>query len=178
LKTTPGEALVNNIVAALPTITQTTTTKNIQDIINQILPPEAKSSSTAFSSMANALLLANDQYLKLGAGLVDVNANGKIDPGEGVPPGTNMGDVAQKAATAFTMRILTNLVMNTAPGYSESAAISQMYLLATNTTAADAGLQNIAAPNPFDTASTDSYISANLPSVQRLFDCAGMPLPS
>lgn len=172
LKTTSGEEFVNNIVTvALGGVTGT-----IQDLLNSTIPAEAKADPATYAAMVNALLAANDAYLALGAGIADTNGTPGIQPGEGVPPGTNMGDVAQKAIIAFTTKVLFETVKTTG-GFTDSQTLTQMYLLSTNPAAADASVQGLAAPDPFDPASPDLYIQANLPIIENIIDCAGLPLP-
>lgn len=177
LQTTAAEEFVNNIVTTVVSGVSGTT---IQDLLSSIIPPEAKNDPTVFLNMVQALLLSNTQYLALGAGLVDVNKNGKIDVGEGVPPDMNMGDVEQKAAVAYTMAVIYQQISRALPELTEDQIISQIYLLSTDPTAADPAVQNLT-PDPYNAAGTDPpadpYVAANLPNLQKLFDCAGIALP-
>jgi hypothetical protein len=165
LKTSEGEELVNNIVEVLldGSITGSST---VADILADIIPPEALASEATFTAMIDALLLANDAYLLLGA-YVD-------DDGDGVatlplPPGSMPGDVAQKALVAYAMAVTVDAVM-TDLGMTEAEAIVQLFLVATNNTTDpryDPGIETVT-PDPY--TSPDNAILA-------LLDLAGMPTP-
>jgi hypothetical protein len=175
LKTSVGEEFVNNV--ALAAVGGTSYSSTIHDFLVATLPAEALASLDVFTTMVQALRFSNVQYLALGAGITDKNGNGQIDAGEGVASDINMGDVAQKAAVAYTMEVMYQQVYND-PGLApqtEEEAIRQLYLIAT---APDTAAVGNPAVDPFNSASTDAYVSANLPSVQKLFDCAGMSLPA
>jgi hypothetical protein len=174
LKTTGGEEFVNNV--ALTMVNGVSATATITDVLRKTLPPEALADPDSFASMVKGLRKANVQYLALGAGISDRNGNGQIDEGEGVASDINMGDVAQKAGVAYTMEVMYQDVHAALPALSEDEVIAQLYLLATDPDKADPAVRELA-PNPFDTENADTYVSANLPTVQKLFDCAGMPLP-
>jgi hypothetical protein len=175
LKTTAGEEFVNN--AMLVMVDGITSTTSIHDLLVSTLPAEAFASLEIFTDMVTALRLSNVQYLALGAGIMDRNSNGQIDVGEGVAADINMGDVAQKAAVAFIVEVMYQQVHTTLPSLTDGQIVEQLYLLATAPETADAAVQTLA-PDPFNTASADPYVSAKLPTVQKLFDCAGMSLPA
>jgi hypothetical protein len=174
LKSTEGEEFVNNIVNVV--VQGVSGTSSIQDLLNSTIPPEALASAATYAAMVNGLLDANEAYLALGAGILDINGTPGIQQGEGVPPGTNMGDIAQKAIVAFTTKVIFEAVQAAGP-FSDADTITQMYLLSTNPTAADPAVQALAAPDPFDPASPDLYIQANLPTIEKIVDCAGLALP-
>ncbi len=175
LKTTEGENLVNSIVTTVMSGVSTGT--SIHALLSAVLPASAKSDPAVFSAMIVALRNSNAQYLKLGTSITDVNGNGKIDVGEGVPAGTNMGDVAQKAAVAYTIEVVFQEVSSALGGSpSNATVITQMYLLATDPTSADPATQTLT-PSPYTTGS-DAYVTANLPKIQNIFACAGLALPS
>jgi hypothetical protein len=176
LKTTEGESFVNNIVTTV--MGGVTTGTSIHDLLDAVLPADAKSDPAVFSAMITALRNSNTQYLKLGAGITDVNSNGTIEVGEGVPAGTNMGDVAQKAAVAFAIEDCFQEISIALTGTpSDATVITQMYLLATDPTAANAAAQALT-PDPY-TAGSDAYVTVpTLKKIQNIFDCAGLALPS
>jgi hypothetical protein len=174
IQTTSAGGLVQNIFQTV--VNGISSTSKIQDLLTAAIPPEALADPAVFSAMIIALLLSNTQYLALGVSIHDINLNGVIDQGEGVPPGTNMGDVAQKAGVAYTIAVIYNQ-MQAADPMSQALEIQQMYLLATNPSAADAAVQGLT-PDPYNTGSSDPYVTANLPAIQNIFKCAGMALPS
>jgi hypothetical protein len=126
--------------------------------------------------MITALRDSNSQYLKLGVSL-DANADGHVDVGEGVPAGTNMGDVAQKAGVAYTVEVLFGEVKAAIGGSpTDAAVITQLFLLSTDPTSANAAAQALE-PLPYDTGKGDAYVDTNLPTITKIFDCAGLTLP-
>ncbi len=171
LKTTQGENFVNNIVTTVMSGVPVSST--IQDILASIIPASAKADPVVFAAMITALRNSNTQYLKL-AGGIDVNSNQKLDSGEGAPANMNIGDVAQKSAVAYTVEDIFQM-MSTALG-GPSTVMDQMYLLATNPSAANSLVTNLH-PQPYTTPSTDLYVTTNLWAIQLLFDCAGLTLP-
>lgn len=177
LKTTEGEALVNNVVTTVMSGVPSNTT--VHDLLASVLPASALADESVFSAMVTALLDSNTQYLALGASITDVNKNGKIDVGEGVPTGTNMGDVAEKAAVAWTIAVVFEEVKAAVPAalQSDASVIDQMYLLCSNPGSADSGAQAVE-PDPYNKSSSSSYVTTNLPSIENIFDCAGLSLPS
>jgi hypothetical protein len=168
LKTTQGEAFVNNIVTTL--MAGVSASATIDSVLKDIIPAAAAADATIFSNMVTALLDSNTQYLSLGAGLVDTNGNGTIDPGEGIPAGTNMGDVAQKAAVAYAASAMYDALAAAQPTLTKAEVITQMYTLATDPTSANTQLQNLSF-DPFSSTNPD------LPNVQNLLSCAGITLP-
>ncbi len=175
LKTTGGEEFVNNIVTvAMGGINGTT---SIHDLLASTIPAEALADAATYSAMVSGLLVANDAYLALGDGIADINGTPGIQAGEGVPPGMNMGDVAQKAIIAFTTKVIFEAVKAAGP-YSDAETIHQMFLLSTNESAADPGVQAMPAPNAFEDPPTDPYCISELPKLQKIVDCAGLSLPA
>ena len=178
LQTTQAAALVNNVVSALVGGTQTTS--GIQDLLKSLLPPAAFASQQVFSDMVDALNASSAVYAGMGAGIVDVNGNGKIDPGEGVAPGTNVGEIGQNAIVAYTLAVVWSQMTSVAPGQEDT----QLFLLATDPTSASGAAQALAMPDPQNAASSDNsasaatYITTNLAGIQKLLDCAGLTLPA
>ena len=176
LKTTAGEELVNNVVTTL--VNGIPPSTKIQDLLGSILPPAALADINVFTPMVEALLNACGPYLALGASIHDLNANGVIDPGEGVPPGTNVGDVAQKAAVAWTVKVIyddIDAALPGGPGLPLSQVIGQMFLLSTNPASADAAVQNIV-PDPY--TPRGGAFDTSLGYLGNLFSCAGIPMPT
>jgi predicted LPLAT superfamily acyltransferase len=120
--------------------------------------------------------MANEQYLKLGDS-IDRNSNGIFDTGDGLLlVGANVGDLAQKAAVAYTVRVVYEQINAVLPG-TQAQVISQMYLLATAPTTADPLVQNLS-PDPYATIpSGDPYVDANQSRLNMIFQCAGLSLP-
>jgi len=177
LKTTDGEALVNNVVTTL--VNGISASSTIHDLLSAILPADALADPTVFSAMITALTNACPPYLQLGASITDLNGNGKIDPGEGVPPGTNMGDVAQKAAVAWTVQVIYDDINAALPAGPHTAAqvISQMYLLSNDPTTADPSVQSLQ-PAPYTDIPSNPTFHANFVALGNLFACAGIPMPA
>jgi hypothetical protein len=132
LKTTAGAQLVNNVVSALIT---NPPSGNIASVLQSILPPGCLSDQATFSAMVSGLLNANASYILLGGS--------SLSP---VPPGLNMGDIAQKAAVSCMMNAVITAVEVWPPGFTQAAAIQQMFLLATNQTNTISG---VTVPDPF-----------------------------
>ncbi len=173
IQTTSAADLVTNIFETV--VNGISSTSKIQDLLSSVIPADALADPVVFSAMIKALLLANTQYIALGGSILDVNGNGIIDQGEGVPSGTNMGDVAQKAGVAYTIAVIYNQMQAALP-LTLDQEISQMYLLSTNPSGANAAVQNLN-PDPYNTSSSDPYVIANLPKIENIFDCAGIALP-
>lgn len=164
LKTSEGEALVNNIVQAL---LNETIDGSVADLLQQIIPPEALADPVVFEAMVNALLAANEAYLLLGAS-IDLDNDGVADDGATLPPGALPGDIAQKAIVAYTMRVMVDSIMDyPAVGTrTEAEALDELYLIATDDPAADADLADI---TPTLTEPTQ---------IMALIDYAGIPTPA
>lgn len=164
LKTTEGEALVNNVVDALLG-GGLGASSNIGDLIRSIVPAEALATEATFTAMVEALLAANDAYEQLG-----IYVDGDLPLGDGywdnpLPPGSLPGDVAQKAIVAYTMAAVVDTVMadvDMAP-ITEAEVIEQLYLVATEQ-AHDPDMDDI---NVDAFASPDNWLLA-------LLDVAGM----
>jgi hypothetical protein len=151
LKCTYGDVLANNAATAL--LTQAP--GNLQSILQSIVPSEvlADSSGTMFSNMITQLFNANIMYQKLGD---------SVPP---VPPGTNMGDVAEKAAVAYLISCVFAAVTVADPGNE----IPEMWALVNNQPNNISTLQTVP-PNPF---------GPPMPApLKNLFDAAGAPYPS
>jgi hypothetical protein len=156
LKSTSGDELVNNIVAAV--LTQAP--GNIKGILQSIVPSDVIADQTGakFANMIAGLFNANIVYQKLGA---------SIPP---TPPGMNMGDVAQKAAVAYLMFKVEDAVANdpaiTAGPYDP---VAEMFLLVNNQ------------PNhiPSGLGTTPANPLKPLPGwLKNIFDAAGAPYPA
>ncbi len=161
LQSTSGDQLVNNVVATL----MTSVPGNIQSILQSIIPAGvmADQSGTSFTNMVNGLLNAEAMYVKLGNSILDVNGNGKIDPGD-APPGMNMGDAAQKAAVALLMYAVDRAVIDfpVPPGTD----ISELWKLVNNQPNHISGVIIADPLNP-------------LPGwLKNIFDAAGAPYPA
>jgi hypothetical protein len=152
LKTTSGDQLVNNIVSSVMTITQT---GNISSLISSIIPADVAGDETKFTAMVSGLLTANVAYLAFGASI----------PGYGVPPGMNLGDVAQKAAVAYMMQKIVDSITPSIVG-TTAAAIHEMFLLVNNDPTNQ--ISGINVPDPF------TPLDVNL---KHIFDAAGAPYP-
>lgn len=146
LKTTGGSAVVNN---ALPVATSGTSGQTVKDILQQIVPANVASDPTAFAATVNAFLNACAAYAVLG---------GTVPP---APSGINMGDVAQKAAVAWTVQYLVTQI-----GGGTQNAIDQMFSLLNN--------------GPYSGPSTiDPFAGGTAPGwLQNIFTAAGATMPS
>jgi hypothetical protein len=146
LKTTSGSAVVNN---AIQIATAGTGSQTVKDILQQIVPANVASDHTAFSATVYAFLNACAAYAVLG---------GTVPP---APPGINMGDVAQKAAVAWTVQYLVTQI-----GGTTQNAVDQMFNLLNN--------------QPFSGPGTiDPFASGTAPAwLQNIFSAAGAAMPS
>ena len=118
LETTSGNELVNNIVVALAS---PPASSDLKTMVAGIVPADVQGNQTAFVAMVNALLQANLAYTNLGNSLLT-----RAD----VPPGMNMGDVAQKAAVAFEMQgVVDDVVSQSGGSLTQSQAIDQIFYL-------------------------------------------------
>ncbi len=166
LATTSGEELVNNIVDTLADGIPTSGT--VTDFLKKIIPPDVQGNPTAFAAMLKGLVDANNAYVMFGESIVDVNGNGQIDKGEGVPPGTNMGDVAQKAIVAYVVSAAVELICSTY-ALSEDAAIAQLYYLLYDPTNPALVIE--------DPPASDPYVTQP-PYLLNIFAAAGLPFTS
>ena len=133
LKTTAGAQLVNNVVSAIIT---NPPSGNIASVLQSILPPGSLADQATFSAMVDGLMNANASYILLGGS--------SLSP---VPPGLNMGDIAQKAAVSCMMDAIVSAVA-TSLGVAKTApsVAQQMFLLATNQPNTISG---VTVPDPF-----------------------------
>ena len=132
LKTTAGEDLVNNIIAAIMT---NRPSGNLAEVLQLILPPSALADQATFSAMVNGLLNANTAYMLIGNSLPPA------------PPGMNMGDIAQKAAVCYLMHeVVSAVAAFLAVPITDPSVSQQMFLLATNQTNTISG---VTVPDPF-----------------------------
>ena len=152
LKTTSGDQLVNNVVAEVMTSTQA---GNISSLISSIIPSDVEGNETKFTAMITGLLLANVAYLNLGTSI----------PVYGVPPGMNMGDVAQKAAVAYLIQaIVDSVTPSVVP--STTDAIHEMFLLVNDNPTNQ--ISGVSVADPFTPLNA---------SLKNIFDAAGAPYP-
>jgi hypothetical protein len=160
LKTSEGEALVNNIVETIlgGSLGSGTT---VEEILADIVPPEALADPGTFASMVEALLAANDAYLLLGAYVDGSTADGLAE--NDLPPGSLPGDIAQKAIVAYTMAVAVSVVMSDL-SLSQDDAIAEMYKVATGQ------------PSSADSLTLGSLSSPPEP-ISALLDLAGVPIP-
>lgn len=162
LKSTSGDVLVNNIVAAV----MTQTTGNLQSILSSIIPADVAGDATKFAAMVNGLLAANVAYDSLGQSLATLP----------FPTGMNPGDTAQKAAVAWLMYCVDNAVVGA--GYGSPTDIDQLFKLVNNQPNGIGSLSTSPA-NPFDpTGSGIAGAGLNPPSLKRIFDAANAPYPA
>ena len=161
LKTTGGDQLVNN--AANLALSGNGSGQTIQQILQAIVPADVASDPTAFAAMMNGLLNAAAAYQLLGASLT---------PPATAPPGANMGDVAQKAAVAYTMQSAVYDIIN-ASGGDTANAIQQMYNLLNN----QPNTVPTGAIDPFSTP-ISPYDSTSLQNIKNIFAVAGATMPS
>jgi hypothetical protein len=155
LSSTYGDELANNIVDNIAT---NPPNGNIGTLIASVIPAAVLHDPTGFTHMVDGLVDANLVYQNLGSQLGA--------PPQAVP-GMNMGDTAQKAAVAFLMNAIVNAVEASPPGYTQAAAVDQMYKLVNN--------------DPSNTISgvtlTDPFTPTNT-NLNNIFLAAGAPYPA
>ena len=151
LKTTSGDVLVNNAVTFA--VSGGASGKTVQQILQEIVPANVASDSTAFTAMVNGLLAAEAAYQVLGA---------TVPP---APADVNMGDAAQKAVVAYTMDSLITFI-----GGGTAAATTQMFNLMNNPSAYTGPTGNM--PDPF------SGLPGNPAWLGNIITAAGAPMPS
>jgi hypothetical protein len=86
LKTTSGDALVNNVVTALAQ-----SPADLSTLLKSIVPADVAADPTKFADMIQGFTDAEGAYASLGDSIAPGNVLGNM----------NMGDVAQKAAAAY-----------------------------------------------------------------------------
>jgi hypothetical protein len=156
LKTTSGDDLVNNVVT---TIMSTPQTGNIADLIKSIIPASVLADTTGatFKAMVQGLLDASAVYEELGTDIATYGAT----------PGLNLGDLAQKAAVAYTMRVIVDAVVSQGPPSTDAEAEDEMFKLVTG--------------DPTNTVSGVTVSSDPLNPLpgwlQNIFNAAGVPAP-
>lgn len=161
LVTSSGDDLVNNIVDTV--LEGVSEGETVTDFLKEIVPPEVQGNPAAFDAMIKGLLDANDAYVLLGNSIVDQDQppDGKIDAGEGVPPGVNMGDVAQKAIVAYMVATIS-----TSLGLTKETAGTQLYYLLYDPTNPELTIGDPSAPDPF---------ALQPPHILNIFAAAGLP---
>ena len=170
LKTTSGEEFVNNIVTAL--MSSIDTSVKVVDLLKSIIPADVAGDKTKFTAMITGLLSANAMYFALGQGIdSDAGGDGVVDPGKSLPPGANVGDIAQKAGVAFLANAIVGKVDGVAAG-GQTEAIEQMYYLLYDQINPGFTIDpDLTMPNPFSG-------SPGLNAVKALYSAAGMTLPA
>lgn len=171
LETSGGDELVNNIVATvLGGIDPATQT--MVDLLKQIVPPEAAGNRDAFCAMLLAFLDAHYAYQLLGNSIVDVNGDGVISAGEGVPAAANMGDVAQKAVVSYILDQIITQIVTAYPALTQADAALQLFLLLYEPTSPELVITDLPAPD--DPFAADPAASG-LMYLKNIFDAAGLP---
>jgi hypothetical protein len=156
LKTTLGDQFVNNVVNLV--ISGASGGKSVKEILQGIVPPSAASDPTVFAAMIEGLLNAYYSYILLG---------NSIPP---APLNVNIGDVAQKAAVALTIRVAMTEIETTLSLADSAAdratAEDQMYRLTNNQSNSISG---VTVSDPFNPAPA---------WLQNIFTAAGATMPS
>ena len=152
LKTTSGDQVVNNAVElALDPPTNPT----IDQILKDIIPADIAADPTRFADMINGLLAAKSAYAGLGLA---------TPPGTSLPPGTNGGDLVEKATVAYLIDAAVNQAAS-ASFLTISATISEMFKLVNGQPNAISGSPVNAPMHPPD------------PWLDNLYNATGVPLP-
>jgi len=152
LKTTSGDQVVNNAVElALDPPTNPT----IDQILKDIIPADIAADPTRFADMINGLLAAKSAYAGLGLA---------TPPGTPLPPGTNGGDLVEKATVAYLIDAAVNQAAS-ASSLTISATISEMFKLVNGQPNAISGSPVNAPMHPPD------------PWLDNLYNATGVPLP-
>ena len=156
LLSSSGDELVNNAVTLALGGVGGASTANA--ILQGLVPPAILRDATAFAAMMEGLLAAEEAYALYGA---------SIPP---APPAINAGDTAQKAAIAWTMRVVMNalegsLALSDSPP-DRSVVEMQLFELLNDR---PSGIAGVIIPNPF--ASSPAWLSS-------IFTAAGVTLPS
>jgi hypothetical protein len=159
LKTTSGDQFVNNAVTLA--IGGVGSSKTVKDIMQDIVPPDVAADPVAFSAMVEGLLDANDNYALFG---------GSLPP---APSGMNLGDVAQKAAIAWTVRSEMNTLetfLSLTDSAADRAAVeAQMFALLNNQ---PNSISSVTIPDPFSAPQgPPGWLDA-------IFTAAGATLPT
>lgn len=150
LKTTSADAVVNNAVElALDPPTNPT----IDQILKNIIPSDIAADPVKFAEMINGLLAAKSVYAGLGAA---------TPPGTSLPPGTNGGDLVEKATVAYLIDDAVNQAA-AASSLTISATITEMFKLVNNQPNAVSGSPVNAPMNPPDPWLDNLYNAANVP---------------
>lgn len=150
LKTTSGDQVVNN---AVELALNPPTNPTINDILKDIIPADVAADPTLFANMVNGLLAAKSVYAVLGTA---------TPPGTPLPPGTNGGDLVEKATVAYLM---DDAVRQAAAAnlLTIDATIGEMFKLVNNQTNAVSGFVVNAPTNPPDSWLNNLYTAADVP---------------
>lgn len=183
LKTTGGEQFVNlfypEVFALLSSAS--TSTLLLSTALTDNTPTDAKASPAAFSAFVQGMLVAHGAYLAFGSGITDINSSGGLDRGD-VAAGVNVGDAAEKAIIAFTIKMAVEDVKTLHGGAAtDSDAIGEMYNLLTGGTVSTGidtlTINSISSPT-IDAAHLSSglYLSSNGLDLLNLVSCAGFSI--
>jgi hypothetical protein len=129
------------------------TNPTIDQILKDIIPPDIAANLTLFTNMINGLLAAESAYAGLGAA---------TPPGTALPPGTNGGDLVEKATVAYLM---DDAVSQTASASSLtiSATIGEMFKLVNTQPTIISGSPVNAPLHPPDPWLDNLYTAADVP---------------
>ncbi len=152
LKTTSGDQVVNN---AIELALNPPTNPTINDILKDIIPADIAADPVLFANMVNGLIDAEAAYNALGTA---------TPPGTPLPPGTNGGDLVQKATVAYLMDDAVSQAA-AASSLTIAATIVEMYKLVNGQPNAVSGSPVNAPMRPPD------------PWLDNLYTAAGVPLP-
>lgn len=106
--TDAGET-INNVANVLTSGGGGDTFNDPAALMDLVIPDDAKGNPAAIEAILNDLVVAADAYEYLGSSLTDTDGDGTVDG----PSGTNMTEVAQKAAVAIAVKKLVDDVGST-----------------------------------------------------------------
>lgn len=106
---------INNVADVLTSSEGADSFSDPGQLLDQIIPDSAKDDPEAIQKILDDMVAAADAYDALGDALKDEDGDGTID---NTPDGTNMTEVAQKAAVAMVVR---NIVDQDADGSGDLA---------------------------------------------------------
>ncbi len=153
LKTTSGDQVVNN---AVELALDPPTNPSIDQILQDIIPSDVAADPVKFAGAINGLLAAKDAYEGLGAA---------TPPGTALPPGTNGGDLVEKATVAYLMdKAVRQAAL--ARSLTISATIDEMFKLVNNKPSAVSGTPVNAPMRPPDPWLDNLYTAADVPLPQ------------
>ncbi|MFW5694652.1 MAG: hypothetical protein ACOCYB_05750 [Alkalispirochaeta sp.] len=91
---------INNVADVLTSSDGPESFSDPAELMDQIIPDSAKDDPEAIQKILDDMVAAADAYDALGSSLTDEDGDGTVDG----PDGTNMTEVAQKAAVAMVVR--------------------------------------------------------------------------